>query len=210
MLYAAFLPPARLPFGDAWLPAKLRAACCRPAAQACCVPVAMSLAGSRSLEELHAGAAFSRAAHPLELPEDGDSSMARLLQAVRRQPDPQGAVTTALVALLHVPSRPRLAFPTGRPSRKPAAAAAGEPEAMAGVVEEGAGAAGGTTPVGAKRKAPPEGGAGEAGEEERLPDADNYLEPFPAVSSLMDQFRRGGWRWWWDEGGGARGWSSCS
>lgn len=172
-------------------------------AQACGVPVAMSLAANKTLEELHAAAAFSRAAHPMEIPADGDSSMARLLQAVRRQADPPAAVTTALVALLHVPSRPRLAFPTGRPARAPAAVEAAGGAAEGAAEEAAAGAEGGgavaVAAVGTKRKAPPEGVEGEGGEEEKLPDADNYLEGFPAVSSLMDQFRQvagGDWVDW--------------
>lgn len=161
--------------------------------QACGVPVAMSLGSSKCLEELHAAAAFSRAAHPLEVPEGEDSSMARLLQAVRRQADPPAAVTTALVALLHVPSRPRLAFPTGRPSRKQAAAQAADGSAAAAAEEAVVAADSGAAAVGTKRKAPPaEGGEGEGGEEEKLPDADNYLDGFPAVAALMEQFRRAG------------------
>lgn len=163
----------------------------------------MSLAANKTLEELHAAAAFSRAAHPMEIPADGDSSMARLLQAVRRQADPPAAVTTALVALLHVPSRPRLAFPTGRPARAPAAVEAAGGAAEGAAEEAAAGAEGGgavaVAAVGTKRKAPPEGVEGEGGEEEKLPDADNYLEGFPAVLSLMDQFRQvagGNWVDW--------------
>lgn len=158
------------------------------------MPVAMSLGGSKSLEELHAAAAFSRAAHPMEAPEDGESSMAALLQAVRRQADPPAAVTTALVALLHVPSRPRLAFPTGRPSRKHAVAEAAEAGGAAVGAEEAAGGDSAGVPVGSKRKAPAEESEGEGEEQEKLPDADNYLEGFPSVASLMDQFRRAAWR----------------
>ncbi|KAI7835275.1 hypothetical protein COHA_010823, partial [Chlorella ohadii] len=167
-------------------------AACDSVKEACGVPVAMSLGGSKSLEELHAAAAFSRAAHPMEAPEDGESSMAALLQAVRRQADPPAAVTTALVALLHVPSRPRLAFPTGRPSRKHAVAEAAEAGGAAVGAEEAAGGDSAGVPVGSKRKAPAEESEGEGEEQEKLPDADNYLEGFPSVASLMDQFRARG------------------
>lgn len=167
------------------------------AMQACGAPVSLSLPGSRTLEELHAAAAAATAATPVQMPEDQECSVARLLQAVRCQPDPCSAVTTALVALLHVPTRPRLAFPAGRPARQGAAAtspavpataasprAAGStgarPEAAAGVAGAAEEAA-----VGGKRKAEER--------DEQLPDGTNYLDPFPTVKALMDQFRCGGW-----------------
>jgi predicted component of type VI protein secretion system len=144
------------------------------------VPVAVSLSSSRSLAELHAAAASTMAATPLQAPQDADSSLAQLLAAVERQAQPAEAVTTALVALLRVPSRPRLAFPAGRPAPKraatqaaPLAGAAAQP----GVKQEAAaedGVAGGAP-------------AGDAGEQ--LPDASNYMEPYPAVRSLIQHFK---------------------
>ena len=182
---------------------------CQTVKQACGAPVALSLHGSsqRGLEELHAAAEAAIAATPLQLAEGEDGSVAELLRAVRAQPDPRAAVTTALVAVLHVPTRPRLAFPSGRPSRKAAAAAASPavspraaavPAAAAAPTAEGGAAAaapadqaqsaaeggegGGAAPaVGAKRKAA-DGG-------EQLPDGSNYLDPYPSVRALLDRLR---------------------
>lgn len=177
---------------------------CQTVKQACGAPVALSLHGSGrlSVEQLHAAAQATLAATPLQLPQDDDSSVGALLRAVRAQPDPRAAVTTALVAVLHVPTRPRLAFPAGRPARKgapssgaspavspraaapaPATAAAEGAAPVDSAVESGKGGAGGTAPaLGAKRKA--------ADSEEQLPDGSNYLDPYPSVRSLMDQLRR--------------------
>ncbi len=145
-------------------------------AQACGAPVALSMLGRHSLEELHAAARERCAAHALAVPEE-DCSLRRLLEAVKRQQDPAAAVTTALVAVLHVPSRPRLAFPGGRPKPTPAVAAA-RPAAA----EQAAAVAGEQQP----------GAKGEEKPADRTLAGSNYLERFPAVKALMEQFRWGG------------------
>lgn len=131
----------------------------------------MSLSSSKTLPELHAAAAAAAATTPLQLPKDSDSSLVQLMEAVRQQKDRQAAVTTALVAVLHVPQRPRLAFPAGRPkpaAEKPAAA------------------------VGGKQQRGAEGGPGTSSPavgEEGLPDGTNYMDPYPAVKALMAEFK---------------------
>lgn len=146
--------------------------------QACGAPVSLSRPVTQDLAPLHEAARAAAAAHPLSLPEDSNSSLRRLVEAVRRQKDPQAAVTTALVAVLHVPSRPRLAFPGGRPSKRHAAGASPGQQRD----KEGAGAAGREGREGSQDEE-------REGEREKLPDASNYLDGFPSVKSLIEQFR---------------------
>ena len=164
--------------------------------------MALSLPGGKSMEELHAAARAAADEHPLQLPE-GDSTLRRLVETVRTQPDPRVAVTTALVALLHVPSRPRLAFPGGRPGRsagkdgtptpqkqqqQPGGAAAAEQAAAAVKLEPGtegdAAAAPKAEPGSTVVATAGEAAAGEP-EGEPLPDAATYLDAYPTVKSLL-------------------------
>lgn len=152
-------------------------AVCQGVKEACGVPVALSTLGRQSLEDLHAAARQQCAAHPLAVPEE-DCSLRRLLKAVERQPDPAAAVTTALVAVLRVPSRPRLAFPGGRPKPQTAEAAS-EPR-----LAEQTG-----WPAGEQQQQ-------NGRVEEKQPDCtlpgSSYLERFPEVAALMEQFRARG------------------
>jgi hypothetical protein len=154
------------------------------------------------MEELHAAAAAAAAATPLQLPEEGsNSSLERLVRAVRQQKDSREAVTTALVTVLHVPARPRLAFPTGRRGDMPAAAAEGVRAAVPAAAPAPAAAAAAATPV--AQHAPPTGAAKEGRAEgsngggvggssaegtiaEQLAEA---LEAFPTVKSLLEEFK---------------------
>lgn len=140
------------------------------------MPVALSTLGRQSLEDLHAAARQQCAAHPLAVPEE-ECSLRRLLKAVERQPDPATAVTTALVAVLRVLSRPRLAFPGGRPKPQTAEAAS-EPR-----LAEQTG-----WPAGEQQQQ-------NGRVEEKQPDCtlpgSSYLERFPEVAALMEQFRWG-------------------
>jgi hypothetical protein len=164
--------------------------------QACGVPVALSLTSGRPMEELHAAAAAAAAATPLQLPEEGsNSSLGRLVRAVRQQKDSREAVTTALVTVLHVPARPHLAFPSGRRGAKPAAAAEGVRAAVPAAAAPAAPAAV-TAPAalaGAAKEVRVEGSNGGVGGgsadgtiAEQLAEA---LEAFPTVKSLLEEFK---------------------
>ena len=91
---------------------------------ACGVPVALSIPGAKTLQDLHEEAMAAVAADPLEPPADGSSSVARLLQALEGQEDKQQAALAALAAVLRVPKRPKLAFPPQKEAAVQAAAAA--------------------------------------------------------------------------------------
>lgn len=160
------------------------------------------------MEELHAAAAAAAAATPLQLPEEASgSSLGRLLRAVRAQGDSRDAVTTALVTVLHVPARPRLAFPAGRRGAKPAAAPSESAKAAVPAAAPAAAAPAAAAPKAAGppvQQAPPAGAAkeGSRGEgstsvggggtgadgtiAEQLAEA---LQAFPAVKSLLEQFK---------------------
>lgn len=157
-----------------------------PPLQCCGVPVALSLAGGTPLPELLAAAAAAAAATPLKLPQADDSSVAQLLQAVRRQPDRQAVVTSALASVLNVPSRPRLAFPSVRRSPPPTPAATSSDKA----------APTGKAPVANPQQRKAAAGAGRVGGEgsvaaEAAEGQPSFAAGRPAVMALLAEFRCG-------------------